>query len=219
MSRGDIQIIDKIVKGILLSAALILVAVTLLCGCNGKSLAERNKKFMESLEKEGVGNPANRNRYNNEEYREGYDAGYKNGYIEGKGDYERGEDFTPSSMSVETGNAKYDEGFRTGNLDGYFDAYEDCIRTDEEAKQLATSGQDTAEKDKKPEGYTSGSEYDEGYEIGYDRGYKTGKKDKEAGLSYNPSPHTSDIGGSEEKRQGAADGYKDGYEEGYYSDY
>ncbi|MBN2026445.1 MAG: hypothetical protein JW854_06795 [Actinobacteria bacterium] len=200
---------------LLLIIFLLSLPLIIPCGCNGKGLSEKNKALMESLEKQGVGNPANRDKYSSEEYRDGYDAGYKNGYTEGKGDYARGEDFTPSSMIVKTGNTRYDVGFVTGNLDGYYDAYEDCIRIAEEAEQLAASEEDTAEKDKKPEEYTFGPEYDEGYEIGYDRGYKTGKRDKEAGISYNPSPRTSDVGGSEERQQGAADGYKEGYEEGY----
>ncbi|RJP33109.1 MAG: hypothetical protein C4536_05175 [Actinobacteria bacterium] len=207
-------------RGLLLIISLLSLSLILSCGCNGKSLAERNKAYMDLLKKQGVGDPANRNKSTSEEYRKGYDLGYKNGYSEGTGDYARGEDFTPSSMGVKTGNAKYDEGFRVGNLDGYFDAYEDCIRIKEEELQLAASeeeasGEEASSDDKETVESDRILDYDAGYEDGYEMGLRHGEADKDFGFGFSPTPGLWTGGGPPEYERGFYDGYNKDYEKGY----
>jgi hypothetical protein len=210
-------------RWLLLTISLLSLCLILPCGCKDKSQAERNNALMESLEKEGVGDPANRDKYNNEEYRKGYDAGYKNGYSEGRGDYQRGEDFTPSAMGVKTGSGMYDRGFRTGNLDGYYDAYEDCMRIAEEAEQLAASGEkasgeEASEDDEETRDQEERSDYDQGYGVGRMWGLEDGKYHRENAFEYHPlydHLHAEEISGSDEYKRGIKDGYYAGYDEAY----
>ncbi len=194
------------VKGLLFIISLVALSLILTCGCNGKSQAERNKQLMDSLSKEGVGDTDNRNRYNNDEYRQGYDAGEKTGYLEGKADYERGENFTPSITKFRSGRKMYDQGHQQGYMDGYYNAYEDCIRTVEEA-----SGKHEEKEETKPT-----SDYDEGYGKGWVIGFRDGADDNQYDYDYNPCfGNLEEEEGSDEYKRGLKDGYDKGYDEGY----
>jgi hypothetical protein len=209
-----------IIKALALSVLLAFTIFSLVSGCSRFSpspqlRAEINGKVMESLKESGVGNPGNREKYKDAEYRAAYDRGYAVGYREGTADYKREETYSPTMTRFDSGRKQYDEAYKRGYYDGYYNAFEESMRVEEEAKQLPPSEQGNQE-DKKPGDYEITPEYQAGYDEGYKRGLETGRLDKKAGYGYLPEPSNYDLIGSEEYQRGFKDGYAKGYEAGYY---